>query len=230
MEPSTFRILVADDHEDIRLVLGKTLRTEGYQVEEVTNGLELLERAREVVPDLIILDIMMPELDGLSALEVIRGEEKLASCYVILLTGRSTLQEKLKGFNSGADDYITKPYSLVELKARVRAGIRIKAMQKCLQGSLEIIVRQEKMATIGVLAAGLAHEFNNIMGGISGYAQLAKNNPKFSDQWLRGSRGPGPGGRYQRRTPWARRRPLHSGSRHVVHRCDDRRPVPRQSH
>ncbi|MEE8143004.1 MAG: response regulator [Planctomycetota bacterium] len=182
VEPSTFRILVADDHADIRLVLGKSLGTEGYQMEEVTNGVELLQRVREEVPDLIILDIMMPELDGLSALEVIRGDEKLASCYVILLTGRSTLQEKLEGFNSGADDYITKPYSLVELKARVRAGIRIKAMQRCLQGSLQIIVRQEKMATIGVLAAGLAHEFNNIMGGISGYAQLAKHNPKFTDR------------------------------------------------
>jgi signal transduction histidine kinase len=153
-------------------------------VEEVTNGVELLDSAREVIPDLMILDIMMPELDGLSALEIIREDELLASCYVILLTGKSTLQEKLKGFNCGADDYITKPYALVELKARVRAGIRIKAMQKNLVESHQILVRQEKMATIGVLAAGIAHEFNNIMSGISGYAQLAKNTPRFADRLI----------------------------------------------
>ncbi|MEM7261795.1 MAG: response regulator, partial [Planctomycetota bacterium] len=183
-DASDFRILIADDLEDTRFVLRRALSREGFQIDEATNGEELLEIARRQPPDLMIIDIMMPRLDGLSALAEIRQDPDLAHAYIILLTGKSSVNEKIEGFQLGADDYVTKPYSLGELKARVNAGIRLKSLHRNLAESQQIIVRQEKLATIGVLAAGIAHEFNNIMSGISGYAQLAKNSSKFVDRLI----------------------------------------------
>ena len=87
--------------------------------------------------------------------------------------------------DGGADDYLTKPFQLVELMARVRAGIRIKAMQRVLEESQQQIIRQEKLATIGHLASGISHEFNNIMGAISGFAQLAANHEKYLPRLLK---------------------------------------------
>lgn len=182
--PETFRILIADDLEDTRFVIRRALSRLGFQVEEATDGEMLLEKAKRLRPDLMIVDIMMPKLDGLSALSQIRQTPSLAHAYIILLTGKSTVDEKIEGFQQGADDYVTKPYSLAELKARVYAGIRLRAMHRSLTESQQILVRQEKMATIGAMAAGMAHEFNNIMGAISGYAQLAKVNEKFVERLI----------------------------------------------
>lgn len=177
--PETYRILIADDLEDTRFVIRRALGRLGFQVEEATDGQMLIEKARSSRPDLMIVDIMMPKLDGLTALSQIRQDPALAHAYIILLTGKATVDEKIAGFQQGADDYVTKPYSLAELKARVHAGIRLRAMHRSLTESQQILVRQEKLATIGVMAAGMAHEFNNIMGAISGYAQLAQANEKF---------------------------------------------------
>lgn len=177
--PETYRILIADDLEDTRFVIRRALGRMGFQVEEATDGEMLIEKARSSRPDLMIVDIMMPKLDGLTALSQIRQDPALAHAYIILLTGKATVDEKIAGFQQGADDYVTKPYSLAELKARVHAGIRLRAMHRSLTESQQILVRQEKLATIGVMAAGMAHEFNNIMGAISGYAQLAQANEKF---------------------------------------------------
>ncbi|MCA8962456.1 MAG: response regulator, partial [Planctomycetes bacterium] len=183
-DASDFRILVADDLEDTRFVLRRALTLDGFTIDEATNGEELLDIARRRPPDLMIVDIMMPKLDGLAALAQIRQDPLLAHAYIILLTGKSSLNEKIEGFQLGADDYVTKPYSLAELRARVNAGIRLRALHRHLAESHQILIRQEKLATIGVLAAGVAHEFNNIMSGISGYAQLARNNPKFVERLI----------------------------------------------
>ncbi|MFN0057515.1 MAG: response regulator [Planctomycetota bacterium] len=184
VDPREFRILIADDLEDTRYVIRKSLTKIGYQVSEAQDGREVLELARAQQPDLLILDIMMPDIDGLSALREIRSDPRLRSAYVIMLTGKSSLKEKIEGLELGADDYVTKPFMLSELKARVLAGIRLKAVHRSLCETQEIVVRREKLATIGALAAGVAHEFNNIMGSISGYAQLARSNAKFTERLI----------------------------------------------
>ena len=97
-DASAFRILIADDLEDTRFVLRRALTIEGFQIDEATNGEELLEVASLRPPDLMIVDIMMPRLDGLSALAEIRKDPKLAHAYIILLTGKSSVNEKIEGF------------------------------------------------------------------------------------------------------------------------------------
>ncbi|MCI0652785.1 MAG: response regulator [Planctomycetes bacterium] len=184
LPPASFRILVAEDDAGLRSVLSKALRREGYQVSEADDGHRLVELIRAWQPDLILLDIMLPNRDGLSVLTDLRKDPKLASIYVILVTGRASLEEKIEGFETGADDYLTKPVQMRELKARVKAGVRIRALHRNIENFYQMMIRKEKLATVGALAAGVAHEFNNIMSGISGYAQLAKVNDKFKDRLI----------------------------------------------
>ncbi len=181
-DPSAFHVMIADDQAHLREIVGRVLSKDGYDVTLVEDGDDLLEQARNRPPDLIVLDLMMPRLDGLSALRILRQDPRLQHAYVLILSGKSSIEEKLEGFECGADDYMTKPYSIDELRARVRSGIRLRAVERHLERSQQMVIRQEKLATIGVLAAGIAHEFNNIMSGIAGYAQLAKRNEKYRDR------------------------------------------------
>jgi DNA-binding response OmpR family regulator len=115
------KILVVDDEERLRVLLQSYLRQEGFEVVTATNGREALFLARQELPDLIILDLMMPEMDGFSFM---RAHSKESSAPVILLTAKLEEQDKVVGLELGADDYVTKPFSLRELTARVRAVLR----------------------------------------------------------------------------------------------------------
>ena len=179
VDPTQFHVMIADDQAHLREIVGSLLRKEGYKVTMVEDGDELLNQARLDPPDLVVLDVMMPRVDGLTALRAMREDPALCRAYVLILSGAATLEAKLEGFEVGADDYLTKPYSIDELRARVRSGIRLRGVERHLERSQQRVVRQEKLATIGVLASGIAHEFNNIMSGIAGFAQLAQRHPKF---------------------------------------------------
>ena len=115
------KILVVDD--EILLVKGIrfNLKNEGYEVITGTNGLEAVEQAKDPEVGLIILDLMMPEMDGLTACAKIR---EFSDVPIIMLTAKAEDMDKLMGFEHGADDYITKPFNILELKARIRALLR----------------------------------------------------------------------------------------------------------
>lgn len=115
------RILVVDDEVTIRETLQYNLEQEGYDVLTARDGPEALEVARAEKPDLIILDLMLPELDGLSVCRAIRSERDTP---IIMLTARTGEMDRIIGLESGADDYVVKPFSLGELLARVRAVLR----------------------------------------------------------------------------------------------------------
>lgn len=115
------RILVADDEENIRTLVGSYLQAEGYDVAMVENGEAAVESVRGQEPDLVVLDIAMPGIDGIEALREIRT---FSDVYVIMLTARSEETDKLIGLSVGADDYMTKPFSPRELVARVKAVLR----------------------------------------------------------------------------------------------------------
>lgn len=117
----TKKILVVDDEERLRILLQSYLRQEGFEVVTATNGSEALYVARQEQPDLIILDLMMPEMDGFSFMN---AHKKEADTPVIILTAKLDEQDKVLGLELGADDYVTKPFSLRELTARVRAVLR----------------------------------------------------------------------------------------------------------
>lgn len=115
------RILLVDDEATLRETLQYALGKEGYDVVTSADGLEALRMAREEEPDLIILDLMLPELDGLSVCRAIRKEQDTP---IIMLTARTGEMDRIVGLESGADDYVVKPFSLGELLARVRAVLR----------------------------------------------------------------------------------------------------------
>ncbi len=116
-----YKILIADDEAEIRNVLHLYLEIDGYEVVEAENGLEALEKIRREQPDLVILDIMMPRLDGYRVLRNIREQNNIP---VIMLSAKDTDADKILGLDLGADDYITKPFGPLEAVARVNSNIR----------------------------------------------------------------------------------------------------------
>ena len=115
------KILVVDDEELLVKGIRFNLQNDGYEVITGTNGLEAVEKAQSQTPDLIVLDVMMPEMDGLTACAKIR---EFSNVPIILLTAKVTDMDKLMGFENGTDDYLTKPFNILELKARIKALLR----------------------------------------------------------------------------------------------------------
>jgi DNA-binding response OmpR family regulator len=114
-------ILIVDDEPRIRDFVRMNLEMEHYRVLEASNGLEALEQLREFLPDLIVLDVMMPEMDGFETLKAIR---EVSTVPVIMLTVRQSEQDRIHGLDLGADDYLAKPFSPRELLSRIRALLR----------------------------------------------------------------------------------------------------------
>ena len=114
-------ILAVDDDVDILDLLEISLDSDGYNVITAVNGLDAIEKAKSHVPDLILLDLMMPKMDGFEVIDNLRSNSQTRAIPVIMLTARALINEKLQGLDAGADDYITKPFDLKELTARIKA-------------------------------------------------------------------------------------------------------------
>lgn len=118
------KILVVDDEPDIREVIEYNLKKEGYEVVTAENGIEAIEAAKKHSPNLILLDIMMPEMDGIEACRNIRLMPDFKDTFIVFLTARSEEYSEVSGFNVGADDYITKPIKPRILMSRISALLR----------------------------------------------------------------------------------------------------------
>ena len=116
------RILIVDDEPAVREALQRSLVFEGYDTEVAVDGADALEKATAYKPDLVVLDIQMPRMDGLTAARRIRGAGDTTP--ILMLTARDTVGDRVTGLDAGADDYLVKPFALVELKARLRALLR----------------------------------------------------------------------------------------------------------
>jgi sigma-B regulation protein RsbU (phosphoserine phosphatase) len=127
------KVLVIDDDPTIRLVLKKALQGQGYEVSLAVNGEEGLEKANTIQPDLIICDWMMPIVDGLEVCRQVKANSNLTTTFFILLTSRGALEDRIKGLDTGADDFLAKPIEITELQARVRAGLRLHQLSRDLQ-------------------------------------------------------------------------------------------------
>ncbi len=115
------KILLVEDETTVRETLAMNLRAENYEVLTAADGAEGLDLARDEAPDLIIMDLMLPKLDGLSLCRILRKDTDVP---IIMLTARGTEMDRITGLETGADDYVVKPFSLGELLARVRANLR----------------------------------------------------------------------------------------------------------
>ncbi len=121
---SEARILVVDDEQDLVWALRHSLGDEGYEVLTAHDGQQALAVARHHHPDLVVLDIVMPELNGLEVCRRLRRDPSLASVPILFLTVRSTAEDRVAGLDQGGDDYLVKPFDTPELKARIRALLR----------------------------------------------------------------------------------------------------------
>jgi len=125
-EPQTSSrvVLLVDDEADLRRVVGAKLEAAGYTVQTAADGPEACRKMQETPPHIVLLDIMMPGMSGLEVCRWIRSQPNLRHFYVILLTAKGQVEDRVAGLDAGADDYIVKPFELTELLARVRAGER----------------------------------------------------------------------------------------------------------
>lgn len=124
MDKADIKILLVDDEPDILEIVGYNLSNEGYQIITAENGFEAVKKAKKELPHLIILDVMMPEMDGIEACETIRKNPDLKNTIITFLTARGEDYSQVAGFDAGADDYITKPIKPKVLISKVKALLR----------------------------------------------------------------------------------------------------------
>lgn len=127
------RILIVDDHEDNVELLRARLESWGYATESASDGAEALKKIEEAPPDLVLLDVMMPKIDGIEVARRVKANPSLPFIPIIMQTALDATENKVEGLNAGADDYITKPIDFAELKARLTSMLRIKHLQEELE-------------------------------------------------------------------------------------------------
>ncbi|MBN2810240.1 MAG: response regulator [Deltaproteobacteria bacterium] len=157
-------ILIVDDNLDNVTLLEKVLQKSGYQTIKGYNGKEAVELAHREIPDLILLDIMMPVMDGFTACGIIKGDESTRHIPILMLTAKQEINDKVKGLEIGADDYITKPFHLQELLARIKS--RLKLTHEHRQA-----VSRERRKALDLMVEGVEHEIRNPVVSIGGFAR-----------------------------------------------------------
>ena len=162
------KILVVDDNADNVELLTKRLVAGGYRTCEAYDGEQALEAVAREEPDLVILDVMMPKLDGFEVCRRMKSEERTRQVPVILLTAKREVPDKVRGLDTGADDYVTKPFNPQELMARVRSLLNQRTFQ-------DRRVKEEKLGALGQMAEGVAHEVRNPMVSIGGFARRIRD-------------------------------------------------------
>jgi len=158
------KILIVDDTVDTVELLKKRFRAEGYDTAEAYDGEEALKQVAEYHPDLIVLDVMMPKLDGYEVCQRLKIDENTRYIPILMLTAKSDVESKIKGLDIGADDYLPKPFDYKELSARIRSLLTIKAAH-------EKLVEEKKSGALEQMMDQVAHEIRNPLTSIGGFAR-----------------------------------------------------------
>ncbi|HWA08420.1 MAG TPA: response regulator [Opitutaceae bacterium] len=168
------KILVVDDQPINVQLLKRKLEREAHQVIAAYSGLEALSLVEKDKPDLILLDVMMPDMDGIEVCQRLQANEDTRSIPVIFITARTSKEGKIEGLGVGAVDYITKPIDLDETMARVQTQLRFVAINRELVMLQRRLSEARRAATIGAVTQGIAHNLNNLLGVVIGYLDLVK--------------------------------------------------------
>ncbi|MFA5263682.1 MAG: hybrid sensor histidine kinase/response regulator [Opitutaceae bacterium] len=163
-------ILIIDDDKDLLAVLSSALELEGYEVQTATSGQEGLRRAYEWLPNLILCDIMMPDMEGTTVLQALRVDASTADSQIVLMTGVNTGNEaRRQGMDLGADDFLAKPFSILELSNCVKARLQRAELNKRVEPQFYDSLRKAMHST-------LPHEFFTPLAGILGLSQLLRSD------------------------------------------------------
>jgi signal transduction histidine kinase len=185
-------LLVADDEPDMRRFL-KSQLSPHYRVLEAVDGQQAVEKASQFLPDIILLDMMMPEKDGLQACREIRDHTPTQSIPIILLTARADEETKLGALSAGANDFLTKPFSTTELHVRIKNLVeshqyqrKVSKQNQALESTIEQLketetqlVQSEKLASLGRMSAGIIHEINNPLNFATTGLFTLRNKAKY---------------------------------------------------
>jgi len=167
-------ILAVDDDPNVALLVKMTLsKDKDINIELAGDGDEALAKVRSLMPDLVLLDVMMPGMDGLEVCRRIKSDESTKYIPVIMLTAKREAGDMIKGMNSGANDYITKPFNPEELLTRIRVHLRVKALEN------EASARRELEAVLK-MSVTLQHEINNPLQGVIGNVELLRDRGAYS--------------------------------------------------
>lgn len=170
------RILVVDDQPVNIKLLQRKLERQNMEVLVAYNGKECLHIVDQSPPDLILLDIMMPEMDGIEVCNLLKSNPRTESIPIIFITAKASKEGKLEGLGAGAVDYITKPIDLDETLARVQTQLRL---QEMFRENLELQRRlgeARRAAAVGAITQGIAHNLNNLLGVVVGYVDIIKGD------------------------------------------------------
>lgn len=177
-------ILVVDDTETNRLLLQESLENIGYQTLPAENGTEALRLASENKPDLILLDVMMPGMNGYQVCGELKKNPSTREIPVLFITAKSESNDVVHGLEIGGVDYITKPFRILEVVARVNTWMRIVRLEKEREQAIVARLQAEHWAAVQAITEGLAHNFNNILASAMGNLQYLRNvlsEPDFKE-------------------------------------------------
>ncbi|MDM8558459.1 hybrid sensor histidine kinase/response regulator [Candidatus Parabeggiatoa sp. HSG14] len=175
--PHQETLLVVDDVPANINVLLEILTTMGFKVLVAQDGKTALQRAEYTQPDLILLDIMMPNMNGFDVCGILKSQEKTQDIPVIFMTALADTEDKVKGFSLGAVDYITKPFQHEEVLARITSHLELRKLQKRLEEELEIgkkhaIELEKRNTALNAFTRTVAHELKNPLNGIMGFSEV----------------------------------------------------------
>ena len=191
MVETSAKILLADDQIDALDLLNLVLSNQGYITESTLDPRQVVKLAEKITPDLILLDVMMPQMDGFQVCSFLKNNQNTKDIPVIFLTALESTEEKVKGFNTGCVDYITKPFDLEEIIVRVQHQLEIKNLQEQLKEKNYLLERELKIRVALEHKLRIANKkLKNIatIDGLTGIANRRKFDLQIKQEWLRASR------------------------------------------
>jgi len=167
-------VLIVEDDDELREILQAEFELEGLTALTATNGSEAVTAVRELKPDLILMDLMMPVMDGIEATKIVKGDEETKHIPIIMLTAAGNKDDIVAGLEAGAIDYITKPFFMPELKSRLRSVLQHKIMYDELKRIQDTLIRKERLQTVKELTEAFQGSINGPLTVILGRIHLLK--------------------------------------------------------